>query len=41
MLTVTILLRSAGALCLAVLLSGCVVVPAYGPYYHPHHYYGY
>jgi hypothetical protein len=38
---VKILVRSAGALCLAVLLSGCVIAPAWGPYYHPHHYYGY
>nr|WP_294512779.1 hypothetical protein [uncultured Rhodopila sp.] len=34
-----ILIRTAAAVCLAVLLSGCVVVPAWGPYYHPHHYY--
>lgn len=25
---------------LAILLSGCVIVPA-GPYWHPHHYWGY
>jgi hypothetical protein len=28
------------ALGIAILLSGCVIVPA-GPYYHPHHYWGY
>ena len=26
----------ATALCLALLLSGCIIVPA--PYYHPHYY---
>jgi hypothetical protein len=32
------LIRVAGAICLAILLSGCVVEPAWGPYYgHPHH----
>lgn len=32
------LLRTVGALALAIVLSGCVVVPAWGPYYgHPHH----
>jgi PBP1b-binding outer membrane lipoprotein LpoB len=41
MLPMKILFRSASALCLAVLLSGCVIAPAWGPYYHPHHYYGY
>jgi hypothetical protein len=36
------LLRVAGAVCLAAALSGCIIAPAYGPYYHPHHhYYGY
>lgn len=39
------LLRTAAAVCLAVLLSGCIIVPARGPgpyYHHPHHsYYGY
>jgi hypothetical protein len=28
------------ALGIAILVSGCVIVPA-GPYYHPHHYWGY
>jgi len=28
------------ALGMAIMLSGCVIVPA-GPYYHPHHYWGY
>ncbi|WP_428487644.1 hypothetical protein [Rhodopila sp.] len=28
------------ALGMGILLSGCVIVPA-GPYYHPHHYWGY
>lgn len=28
------------ALGMAILLSGCVIVPV-GPYYHPHHYWGY
>ncbi len=28
------------ALCVALLLSGCVIEPI-GPYYHPHHYWGY
>ena len=36
-------LKLAGALVMAVALSGCVIVPAgprYGYYYHPHpHYY--
>jgi hypothetical protein len=32
------LIRTAGAVCLAILLSGCVIEPAWGPYYgHPHH----
>jgi hypothetical protein len=30
----------AAAFLMAMLVSGCVVVPA-GPYYHPHHYWGY
>lgn len=34
--------RVIGVVCAAVLLSGCVVEPAWGPYYHhPHHYWGY
>jgi hypothetical protein len=44
----TLLIRKAAArgmstivaLGLAILLSGCIIVPA-GPYYHPHHYWGY
>jgi hypothetical protein len=28
------LIRTAGAVCLAVLLSGCVIEPAWGPYHH-------
>ncbi len=35
------LIRSAVALCLAILLSRCVIVPVRGPYHHPHHDYGY
>jgi hypothetical protein len=31
------LIRTAAALGLAIMLSGCVVYPAWGPYYHPHH----
>lgn len=34
------LLRTAAALGLAILLSGCIVVPV-GPYYHHHPYWGY
>ena len=31
------LIRVAGAVCLAILLSGCVIEPAWGPDYgHPH-----
>jgi hypothetical protein len=35
--------RVIGALCVAMMLAGCVVEPAWGPYYHhPHyHYWGY
>ncbi len=29
------------ALGVAILLSGCVIVPAGPYYYHPHHYWGY
>jgi hypothetical protein len=32
--------RIAGAVGLALLLSGCVIEPAWGPYHH-HHHYGY
>ena len=32
------LIRIAGAVCLAILLSGCVIEPAWGPYYHNPHY---
>jgi hypothetical protein len=35
------LVQAAGAVCLAILLSGCVVEPAWGPYYHHPHYWGY
>jgi hypothetical protein len=31
------LIRIAGAVCLAILLSGCVVEPLWGPYRHHHH----
>jgi hypothetical protein len=31
------LLRTVGAVCLAILLSGCVIEPAWGPYWHHHH----
>jgi hypothetical protein len=31
------LFRIAGAVCLAILLSGCVVEPAWGPGWHHHH----
>lgn len=35
-------LRVAGAVCLGVMLSGCVIEPAWGPgYYHHLHYWGY
>jgi hypothetical protein len=40
MSTTKTLIRTA-AVCLTILLSGCVIAPAWGPYYHPHHYYGY
>jgi PBP1b-binding outer membrane lipoprotein LpoB len=30
-------IRIAGAVCLALLLSGCVIEPAWGPYHHHHH----
>ena len=32
------LMRTVGAVCLALLLSGCVIAPAWGPYYHHHPY---
>jgi hypothetical protein len=36
------LFRVVSAVCLALIVSGCVVEPAWGPYYHPHyHYWGY
>jgi hypothetical protein len=35
------LIRAAWAVGLAILLSGCVVEPAWGPYYHHPHYWGY
>jgi hypothetical protein len=32
------LIRIVGAACLAILVSGCVIAPAPGPYWgHPHH----
>ncbi len=31
------LIRTAVAVGFAIMLSGCVVYPAWGPYYHPHH----
>jgi hypothetical protein len=40
----TLLLRKAATVAaafgFAILLSGCIIAPA-GPYYHPHHYWGY
>lgn len=35
------LIRMAGAVCLAILLSGCIIEPARGPYHHHHHERGY
>jgi hypothetical protein len=35
------LIRIAGAICVAILLSGCVIEPAWGPYYHHPRYWGY
>jgi hypothetical protein len=35
------LIRTAAALGLAIMLSGCVVYPAWGPYYHHPHHWGY
>jgi hypothetical protein len=32
-------IRTAGAVCLAILLSGCVIAPAWGPYHHHHRHY--
>ena len=37
MLAVRYLLRTAAAVGLALVLSGCVIYPIGGPYYHPHH----
>lgn len=36
-----LLARAAGAVGLAILLSGCVIEPAWGPgyYHHPHYHY--
>jgi hypothetical protein len=28
------LIRAAGAVCLAILLSGCIIEPAWGPHWH-------
>ncbi len=36
-----ILLKAAGAIGMALLLSGCVIVPCCGGYYHHPHYWGY
>jgi hypothetical protein len=34
------LIRTVGVLCLALLLSGCIIEPGWGPYYHhPHYWY--
>ena len=35
------LIRTVGAVCFALLLSGCVIEPAWGPYYHHHHWHRY
>lgn len=35
------LIRTAGVLGVAVLLSGCVIAPAWGPYHHHRYYDGY
>jgi hypothetical protein len=32
------LIRTVGVVCLALLLSGCVIEPAWGPHFH-HHWY--
>ncbi len=34
-------LRVAAAVGMVLALSGCIVVPAYGPHYHPYRYYYY
>jgi len=31
------LLRAAGAICLPIVLSGCIIEPAWGPHYHHWH----
>jgi hypothetical protein len=31
------LIRTAAAFGIAIMLSGCVIAPAWGPYYHGHH----
>lgn len=31
------LIKATGAICLAILLSGCVIEPGWGPFYHHHH----
>jgi hypothetical protein len=36
-----LLLRAIGAACLAIILSGCVIEPAWGPYYGHRHHWGY
>ena len=35
------LIRTAAAVWLAMLLSGCVIEPAWGPYHHHHYHDGY
>lgn len=37
MLPIKYLIRSVAALGLAIMLSGCVIYPAWGPYHHSHH----
>lgn len=41
MVTAKYLIKMAAALAVAAALSGCVVAPAWGPYYRPHPYWGY
>jgi hypothetical protein len=31
------LIRTTAAICLAMLLTGCVIEPAWGPYHYHHH----
>jgi hypothetical protein len=37
MVAVKHLIQTAVALGVVFMVSGCVVYPAWGPYYHPHH----